>query len=63
MRGGRTGNRSVMSGVRVPFLLVGLAMALAVAGCLGGGEPASEGELPAVAEAAGAEATEVELLG
>ena len=52
-----------MSGVRVPFLLVGLAMALAVAGCLGGGEPASEGELPAVAEAAGAEATEVELLG
>ncbi len=52
-----------MSGSRIPILAVGLAMALAVAGCGAGGEPAAGEEVPAVVEAAAAEAPEVELLG
>lgn len=52
-----------MSANRVRVLLVGLALTLAVTACAGGGEAAAEGEVPEVAEAAGAEAADVELLG
>lgn len=50
-----------MFGDRVPYLLVGLAMTLAVAACGGEGEPGVEGEVPAVVDAAEGEAPAAEL--